>query len=97
MIRAIALDLDGTLLDNQKRIPMQTIETIEKLSNSGFVIIIATGRPLRTVRKVVPAWFSKFYWITSNGAWISKDKMVIQRLELNHEQTTEICKILTSK
>ncbi|MHA1942857.1 MAG: HAD-IIB family hydrolase [Candidatus Thorarchaeota archaeon] len=95
MIKAIALDLDGTLLNNKKQIPGQTLETMDRLSNSGFLIIIATGRPLRTVQKVVPDWFSKFYWITSNGAWISKDNKVIRKLEINHEETNEIIRILT--
>ena len=95
MIRAIALDLDGTLLNNKKEIPEQTLEAIDRLANSGFLIIIATGRPLRTVRKVVPDWFSKFYWIASNGAWISKENKIIRKLEINHEETMEITRILT--
>jgi hypothetical protein len=97
MIKAIAMDLDRTLLTNKKQIPKQTLETIEKLSNSGFLIIIVTGRPLRTVQKVVPDWFSKFYWITSNGAWILKDKKILQKLEINYEETNEIIEILTCK
>ena len=97
MIRAIAMDLDGTLLTNKKQIPKQTLVTINQLSNSGFLIIIATGRPLRTVQKVLPDWFSKFYWITSNGAWISKDNKIIRKLEINHEETNEIIRILTCK
>ena len=82
MIRAIAIDLDGTLLNNEKQIPKQTLETIKELSNSGFLLIIATGRPLRT---------------TSNGAWIIKDKKIIHKLEINHEETNEIIELLTSK
>lgn len=97
MIKAIAMDLDRTLLNNKNQIPKQTLEIINKLSNSGFLIIIATGRPLRTVQKVVPDWFSKFYWITSNGAWILKDKKIIHKLEIKYEETNEIIKILTCK
>lgn len=77
MLKAIAMDLVGTLLNNKKQIPEQTLRTIKKLADSGFVIIIATGRPLRTVQETVPDWFSKFYWITSNGAWIVKDGPIV--------------------
>ncbi|MHA2250227.1 MAG: HAD family hydrolase [Candidatus Kariarchaeaceae archaeon] len=97
MIKAIAMDLDRTLLNSKKQIPKGTLDIIHKLSNSGFLIIIATGRPLRTVQKVVPDWFSKFYWITSNGAWILKDKKKMQKLEINYDETNEIVNILNCK
>ena len=95
MIRAIAIDLDRTLLNDNNQIPERTLDIINKLSNAGFLIIIATGRPLRTVDKIVPEWFSKFYWITSNGAWIIKDNKILYRLEINHQDTMDIIKILS--
>ncbi|WP_181348978.1 Cof-type HAD-IIB family hydrolase [Thalassobacillus sp. CUG 92003] len=37
-------DIDGTLLDHQKKLPQQTIEAIQQLQDSGVYCAIATGR-----------------------------------------------------
>lgn len=43
----IALDLDGTLLTDEKTITPETRDYLEALSKDGHMIVIATGRPLR--------------------------------------------------
>ncbi|HSH25781.1 MAG TPA: Cof-type HAD-IIB family hydrolase [Massilibacterium sp.] len=43
----IALDLDGTLLQDNKTISKKTKNVITRLKNEGHVIVIATGRPYR--------------------------------------------------
>ena len=43
----IALDLDGTLLNDEKKITPRTRDYINQLSDEGHHVIIATGRPLR--------------------------------------------------
>ncbi|MGI6734648.1 MAG: HAD hydrolase family protein [Bacilli bacterium] len=43
----IALDLDGTLLTDDKRITPKTRDYLNSLGAAGHTIVIATGRPLR--------------------------------------------------
>ncbi|MFD1360191.1 Cof-type HAD-IIB family hydrolase [Lentibacillus salinarum] len=43
----IALDLDGTLLTDDKQISLHNRQTIEKAINEGHIVVIATGRPHR--------------------------------------------------
>ncbi|WP_026675437.1 Cof-type HAD-IIB family hydrolase [Alkalihalobacterium bogoriense] len=43
----IALDLDGTLLNEKKEISTRTKETILKAKEEGHIVCIATGRPYR--------------------------------------------------
>ncbi|WP_067730692.1 Cof-type HAD-IIB family hydrolase [Oceanobacillus damuensis] len=43
----IALDLDGTLLTDQKEISNRTKQTVLTAMNEGHVVVIATGRPHR--------------------------------------------------
>jgi 5-amino-6-(5-phospho-D-ribitylamino)uracil phosphatase len=43
----IALDLDGTLLSDDKIIKTRTKQTLQKLMNDGHIVVIATGRPHR--------------------------------------------------
>src|SRR5690606_41588100 len=44
----IALDLDGTLLKDDKTISTKTKATLEKAKKAGHAIMIATGRPYRS-------------------------------------------------
>lgn len=43
----IALDLDGTLLTDDKQISMRNRETLKKAIDEGHIVVIATGRPHR--------------------------------------------------
>ncbi|GHH98504.1 Cof-type HAD-IIB family hydrolase [Neobacillus kokaensis] len=44
----IALDLDGTLLKDDKTISVKTKEVLNKAKEEGHVVMIATGRPYRS-------------------------------------------------
>ncbi len=44
----IALDLDGTLLKDDKTISLKTKEIIKKARELGHIVMIATGRPFRS-------------------------------------------------
>ena len=44
----IAIDLDGTLLTNNKDISQRTKQTIQKVVDNGHIVVIATGRSHRS-------------------------------------------------
>ncbi|AHL70939.1 Cof-type HAD-IIB family hydrolase [Bacillus altitudinis MN12] len=44
----IALDLDGTLLKDDKTISAHTLDVIQKVKDSGHHVCISTGRPFRS-------------------------------------------------
>jgi Cof subfamily protein (haloacid dehalogenase superfamily) len=44
----IALDLDGTLLKDDKTISIKTKEVLKKAKEEGHIVMIATGRPYRS-------------------------------------------------
>lgn len=46
----IALDLDGTTLNNNSQITTRTSNVLKELRNKGHIISIATGRPYRNSR-----------------------------------------------
>lgn len=52
-IRMIALDLDGTTLNNAHELSEKTKEVLRRLSRKGFIIAIATGRSISTITKYV--------------------------------------------
>ena len=49
--KMIAVDMDGTLLDNQKQISKETVRAVRKLMQTEIVFVISTGRPLQGVEK----------------------------------------------
>lgn len=44
MIKLIAIDMDGTLLDSQKKLPQENIDAIQEAVAVGIKIVICTGR-----------------------------------------------------
>ena len=46
MIQLIAIDLDGTLLHEDKSLSNSNIEALHRAHEAGYDIVICTGRPL---------------------------------------------------
>lgn len=51
---AIAIDLDGTLLDSQARLSARNHRALEQCLAKDIPVIIATSRPIRTFNRVFP-------------------------------------------
>ena len=45
-IKLVAIDIDGTLVNNNREITPEVFEAIQKAKAAGVKIVIATGRPL---------------------------------------------------
>lgn len=69
-IKMVGLDLDGTLLNSQKKISDYTKEVLEKAIKQGCIVLISTGRPLSAVSKEVLDIQGMKYAVTVNGAKI---------------------------
>lgn len=52
---AIALDLDGTLLNSKKEISKRNKEIVMKAAKAGVKIILASGRPVPGIKKIAHA------------------------------------------
>src|SRR5690625_5759767 len=91
-IRLIALDMDGTLLDDEKHISDFTRSQIKKAHDRGVHIILSTGRPLSTCSNYVRELDLNTYLITCNGGQIySENQTVIsQNLLRSEEHTSEL-------
>lgn len=66
--KMIGLDLDGTLLKNDKSIDAKTKEYLETLSANGVHIVPITGRPLSGVPDCVRSIKGVDYIISNNGS-----------------------------
>ncbi len=69
----IALDLDGTLLDENSQIPQRTAAYLMSLQDLGHKIVLATGRPYRATLEYHQTLKLNTPLITDNGAYISSE------------------------
>ena len=71
--KILFVDLDGTLLTDDKKITAENLDAIQRAVSLGHAVVVTTGRPLySTVRQVEKLGLTSpgCYAITSNGALI---------------------------
>lgn len=66
----IALDLDGTLLNDKKVISEKTLATLKQAESEGHQIMIATGRPYRSSAPFYKQLGLKTPIVNFNGAFV---------------------------
>lgn len=70
MIKLIAVDLDGTLLNEENKISEQNLEAIKFAQDKGIEVVIATGRAHFDVQTIFEKTGLKTWIIGANGATI---------------------------
>lgn len=69
-IKLVALDLDGTLFNNQGIIPQHNIDTINRALHKGITVVISTGRPFSGLPLEQLSKTGIQYAINTNGSSI---------------------------
>ncbi|MTV82957.1 sugar-phosphatase [Secundilactobacillus folii] len=70
-IKLIAIDIDGTLVNDQKQLTQHTIDTITTARQQGIKVVLCTGRPITGVKQyLAPLDISgnNEYVVTFNGS-----------------------------
>ncbi len=67
-IRLIALDMDGTLLNDQKELSPKNRKALESCIRHGILIVPATGRPAAGIPEMIREIAGIRYAILTNGA-----------------------------
>ena len=95
-IRMIGFDLDGTVLDPEKKLPAENREAIQKAIEKGVVVLPATGRPQAGVPREVLEIPGIRYLLASNGTRILDLAAgeVIFQVRMSHEQTMRVAENL---
>lgn len=98
MYKLIAIDMDGTLLKEDKSISDRTKKAIKNAKDKGVTVVLATGRPIEGVSKTLTElnmYTDKDYVLSYNGSLVqkTKSKEVISKVSLKGEDYHYLKKI----
>ena len=95
MYKLVAIDLDGTMLNQYGIVSQNTNEAIQKAQEAGMEVIIASGRPIDSIKTIAKEIKSEKYFISGNGAIIydmAKNEIIYENT-LKKQKALEIIKI----
>ncbi|MDE1548188.1 Cof-type HAD-IIB family hydrolase [Jeotgalibaca caeni] len=95
MIKLVAIDIDGTLVNEQKVLTQRVQDAIHQAIDQGVKIVLCTGRPIEGIRPYLDQLGfadEEDYVISQNGAAITRvDTMeVVDHVPLSLEEVTEL-------
>ena len=95
MYKLVAIDLDGTMLNQYGIVTENTKRAIKKTIEKGIEVVIASGRPIDSIKTIAKEIGSKNYFIAGNGALIydiQKDEIIYDKF-LPKQKVLEIIKV----
>ena len=95
MYKLVAVDLDGTMLNSYGMVTDNTKNVIKKVIDSGTDVIIASGRPIDSIKTIAKEIGSENYFVAGNGALIYdiKNDEIIYEKFMTKEKVLEVIKI----
>ncbi len=95
MIKLIASDMDGTLLNNRHEIDDETVEAIRKAEESGIIFAISTGREYDNVEPFLKKHNIRCQCVLMNGAeYRDENGKIIEEINIENGKCREIIDIL---
>lgn len=101
MIKLIAIDLDGTLLTDEKTITEHNKQTLLQAKEQGVYVVLCTGRPLFAIEAYLDRLGLRGhddYSITFNGSSVQKNDTgeMFMSHSLSHKDIQEVARIMAS-
>lgn len=59
-IKLVAIDIDGTLINDQRQITPPTVAAINEATKRDVRIVLCTGRPMTGVKAMSTSWTRQF-------------------------------------
>lgn len=84
MVRLIATDMDGTLLDEKSRVPEGTYELVRELNEAGIRFCAASGRRFDTLQEFFAPVADEMDFVASNGAQVVVGGVLVDREVFSH-------------
>lgn len=102
MYKLIALDIDGTLLNKEKKVTDEVFDAIQAAKEKGVKVVLSTGRPLpgvQTLLKELKLNDDENFVVTFNGGLVQEvtTQEVISNIEMEYEDFDLIYNELSKK
>ena len=89
-VRLLAIDLDFTLLDRDRRIPAENVKAIQTAKEAGIEVVLASGRVASGMTQYADELDLHGALISCNGAYVvTREQEVIAETRLSEELTRE--------
>ena len=95
MYKLVAIDLDGTMLNSYGIVTENTKNVIKQTLKQGIEVVIASGRPIDSIKTIAKEIGTDKYFIAGNGALIydiQNDEIIYEKF-MSKEKVLEIIKI----
>ena len=90
-IKLIMTDVDGTLINSDRKIPDKNIDAIRYAQSKGVYIAIASGRSFLSLKQYSDILgISDNYLVSFNGCYIQHDGEIVQSYQLKREAIIDI-------
>lgn len=96
MIKLIATDMDGTLLDENGKLPADFFEVLEELKKKNVKFVVASGRPYFTLYENFKPVSDELYFICDNGSCVVEESKEFQISAIDKEYVKEIVEVCSS-
>lgn len=93
MIKLIATDIDGTLVNTRKELPPNFDKTIRRLKSKGILFAVSSGRSLIALQEQFGKYINDISMICDNGALIVDRGKIISRSVIPKEKVIRIIDI----
>ena len=95
MYKLVAIDLDGTMLNSYGEVTQKTKEIIKEVQKRGVEVIIASGRPIDSLKTISKEIECDNYFISGNGAILYdiKNNQILYENILKKSKVLDIIKI----
>lgn len=82
MIKLIASDMDGTLLDENGKIPDEFFSLLKELKENNITFVVASGRPYFTLNENFKPYENDIEYICDNGAYVVEhNNMIVDEID----------------
>ncbi|PRR83900.1 Flavin mononucleotide phosphatase YbjI [Clostridium vincentii] len=92
MIKLIVTDMDGTLLNQEGKLPKDFFSTLDKLKAKNIKFVVASGRPYVTLHNNFDPISDELDFICDNGAFIVENGQVASIAIMDKTKVNEIIK-----
>ena len=94
LIKLIATDMDGTLLDSNKQFNHELLDVIEVMKRKEMVFVVASGNQFYHLYNLFTPISDDLYYISENGPYITKGKEELYTFTMDKDLVYKVVHIL---